>query len=281
MNKKILLFCIVNCAFCIVAYAQSSQRMHNLREVVVWGKRPMKDIGVQKTTFDSIALKENIALSMADILTFNSSVFVKSYGRATLSTVAFRGTSPSHTQVTWNGMRINNPMLGMTDFSTIPSYFIDQASLLHGTSSVNETGGGLGGLVRLGTIPDVAEGVNLQYVQGVGSFSTFDEFARFTYGSEHWHVSYEAQGRVEDAPPVPPPPFSQDYLHSVISTAGEHQVAVGFCGKISLCHTDTGMLLISQIREKIIGTTFKLFLILFYVSTKFFLRIRPAAFEPL
>ena len=129
MNKKILLFCIVNCAFCIVAYAQSSQRMHNLREVVVWGKRPMKDIGVQKTTFDSIALKENIALSMADILTFNSSVFVKSYGRATLSTVAFRGTSPSHTQVTWNGMRINNPMLGMTDFSTIPSYFIDQASL--------------------------------------------------------------------------------------------------------------------------------------------------------
>ena len=182
----ILSLCIVHCALCIEVNAQTAR---NLGEVVVWGKRPMKDIGVQKTIFDSIALKENIALSMADILTFNSSVFVKSYGRATLSTVAFRGTSPSHTQVTWNGMRINNPMLGMTDFSTIPSYFIDQASLLHGTSSVNETGGGLGGLVRLGTIPDVAEGVNLQYVQGMGSFSTFDEFARFTYGSEHWHVS--------------------------------------------------------------------------------------------
>lgn len=169
--------------------AQTSSRVNNLREVVVWGKRPMKEIGVQKTTFDSLALKENIALSMADILTFNSSVFVKSYGRATLSTVAFRGTSPSHTQVTWNGMRINNPMLGMTDFSTIPSYFIDQASLLHGTSSVNETGGGLGGLVKLGTIPDVAPGTNFQYVQGVGSFKTFDEFARFTYGNNHWHVS--------------------------------------------------------------------------------------------
>lgn len=120
-----------------------TRNVHRIDEVVVWGKRPMKDIGVQKTKFDSLALKENIALSMADILTFNSSVFVKSYGRATLSTVAFRGTSPSHTQVTWNGMRINNPMLGMTDFSSIPSYFIDEASLLHGTSSVNETGGGL------------------------------------------------------------------------------------------------------------------------------------------
>ena len=105
----------------------------------------MKDIGVQKTVFDSLVLKENIALSMADVLTFNSSIFVKNYGRATLSTVSFRGTSASHTQVTWNGMRINSPMLGMTDFSTIPSYFIDDASLLHGTSSVNMVGGGLGG----------------------------------------------------------------------------------------------------------------------------------------
>ena len=156
------------------------------------GQRPMKEIGVQKTKFDSLALKENIALSMADILTFNSSVFVKSYGRATLSTVAFRGTSPSHTQVTWNGMRINNPMLGMTDFSTIPSYFIDQASLLHGTSSVNETGGGLGGLVKLGTTPQVGEGFHAQYVQGIGSFRTFDEFARFTYGSDRWQVSTRA-----------------------------------------------------------------------------------------
>ncbi|WP_410520239.1 TonB-dependent receptor [Duncaniella muris] len=169
-----------------------AQRSYKLGEVVVRAKRPMKEIGVTKTTFDSAMLKENIALSMADILAFNSSIFVKSYGRATLSTVAFRGTSPSHTQVTWNGMRINNPMLGMTDFSTIPSYFIDQASLLHGTSSVNETGGGLGGLVKLATEPDTPEGFNVQYVQGIGSFSTFDEFARLTYGSDKWHVSTRA-----------------------------------------------------------------------------------------
>ena len=168
------------------------QRTHRLGEVVVTAKRPMKEIGVQKTSIDSAMLKENIALSMADILTFNSSIFVKSYGRATLSTVAFRGTSPSHTQVTWNGMKINSPMLGMTDFSTIPSYFIDNATLLHGTSSVNETGGGLGGLVKLGTAPDVAEGLNLQYVQGIGSFKTFDEFARISYGSDKWHASTRA-----------------------------------------------------------------------------------------
>lgn len=187
VSIALISLCIVHCELCIPIQAQD--RVRNLREVVVWGQRPMKDIGVQKTPIDSAALKENIALSMADILTFNSSVFVKSYGRATLSTVAFRGTSPSHTQVTWNGMRINNPMLGMTDFSSIPSFFVDRASLLHGSSSVNETGGGLGGLVSLSTLPEVAPGFGLQYVQGIGSFSTFDEFLRVSYGSEHWHTS--------------------------------------------------------------------------------------------
>ncbi len=184
--------------FSSVALAQSGasgdgvRRGGDIPEVRVYGQRPMKEIGTQQTKFDSLALKENISLSMADVLTFNSSLFVKSYGRATLSTVAFRGTSPSHTQVTWNGMKINNPMLGMTDFSMIPSYFIDDASLLHGTSSVNETGGGLGGAVRLATKPAQADGFGLQYIQGIGSFKTFDEFLRLTYGNEHWQVSLRA-----------------------------------------------------------------------------------------
>lgn len=189
---------IILLMFSSVALAQSGasgdgvRRGGDIPEVRVYGQRPMKEIGTQQTKFDSLVLKENISLSMADVLTFNSSLFVKSYGRATLSTVAFRGTSPSHTQVTWNGMKINNPMLGMTDFSMIPSYFIDDASLLHGTSSVNETGGGLGGAVRLATKPAQAEGFGLQYVQGIGSFKTFDEFLRLTYGNEHWQASLRA-----------------------------------------------------------------------------------------
>ena len=167
-------------------------RSYAIEEIPVYGERPMRDIGVQETKFDSLVLKDNIALSMGDVLTFNSSIFVKNYGRATLSTVSFRGTSPSHTQVTWNGMRINNPMLGSTDFSMIPSYFIDDASLLHGTSSVNETGGGLGGAVKMSTTPANNRGFGLQYIQGIGSFKTFDEFLRLTYGNERWQLSTRA-----------------------------------------------------------------------------------------
>ena len=183
-----ILLCISICS-----YASDSTAMirgiRRIPEIELFGKRPLKEIGTIQTKMDSMTLKENIALSIADVLTFNSPIFVKSYGRATLSTVSFRGTSASHTQVTWNDMKINNPMLGMTDFSTIPSYFIDDASLLHGTSSVNETGGGLGGAVKLSTKPANAEGFGLQYIQGVGSFYSFDEFLRLTYGNDHWQTS--------------------------------------------------------------------------------------------
>lgn len=201
MRRNILLVQLIGVLLLLPSIMSGQQHNDNknwaekgvvIREVEILGKRPMKDIGVQQTKFDSLVLKENIALSMADILTFNSSIFVKNYGRATLSTVSFRGTSASHTQVTWNGMRINNPMLGMTDFSMIPSYFIDDASLLHGTSSVNMTGGGLGGLVKLSTVPAHQEGFGMQYVQGIGSFSTFDEFLQLKYGDKHWQVSTRA-----------------------------------------------------------------------------------------
>ncbi len=188
-------FYILVIALCLAHVAQAQDDVRRniaIKEVSVYGQRPMKDIGVQRTRIDSAVLKENVSLSMADVLAFNSSIFVKSYGRATLSTVAFRGTSPSHTQVTWNGMKLNSPMLGMTDFSMIPSYFIDDASLLHGTSSVNDSGGGLGGAVRLSTKPAQADGFGLQYVQGVGSFKTFDEFLRLTYGNDHWQISTRA-----------------------------------------------------------------------------------------
>lgn len=158
-------------------------------DVEVVARRPMRDIGVDQTKIDSAMLHQNISLSMADILSFNSSIFVKNSGRATLSTVSFRGTSPSHTQVVWNGLRINSPMLGMTDFSMIPSFLVDKATLLHGSSSVTEAGGGLGGAVRLSTTPVQEEGFGLHFVQGVGSFWTFDDFLRLTYNKGRWQTS--------------------------------------------------------------------------------------------
>lgn len=168
--------------FC-ACYAQKDSTMH---ELSVTAHRRLSDTGVQRTVLDTLVLHQNVALAMSDVLTQHTSLFIKSYGRATESTAEFRGTSPSHTQVLWNGLKINSPMLGTFDFSTIPAYFVDEANLLHGASSLIATGGGLGGAVDLSTRPTQAPGFGIQYIQGIGSYDTYDQFLRLTCARQRW-----------------------------------------------------------------------------------------------
>lgn len=173
----------------VKVYAQKSD---SLNTVEVYAPRRMYDTGIQKTHISSQILHEDLSHSMADILTQNSTLFIKSYGRGTEATAEFRGTSPNHTQVLWNGIKVNSPSLGTTDFSLIPAYFVDEVQLFHGASSINLVGGGLGGAIDMSTQPLKEEGTTLHYVQGIGSYKTFDQFLRLSYKNEHWSSSTRA-----------------------------------------------------------------------------------------
>ena len=169
---------------------QAPKRLVQLQEVSVTGKRPLTDVGTTKTDLDTLTLRETVVNSMADVLSQNTPIFIKSYGRGSLATASFRGTSPSHTQVLWNGLKLNSPTLGMVDFSMIPSFFIDRGSLYHGASSVGVSGGGLGGAVALDTKPTQGlDGIKLNFIQGISSFNTYDEFLRVQYGSPKFQSS--------------------------------------------------------------------------------------------
>lgn len=126
---------------------ETEERSGAIDSVTVTARRPLSDIGIQKTVFDETLLHEDVTFSLADMLAHSTPVFIKSYGRGTMATVSLRGTGASHTRVTWNGMRMNSPLFGMMDLSYIPSYFIDGAALYNGASSVGVAGGGLGGAI--------------------------------------------------------------------------------------------------------------------------------------
>lgn len=185
---------LIVCVLCLLVSAGFSraQQADSLRtveveEIVVRGARSLRDIGIQKSILSEAVLKENLSASMAEVLAQNSTIFIKSSGRATLATASLRGTAPSHTSVSWNGIELGSPMLGMTDFSLIPSYFVDNSEVFYGASSVNSAGGGLGGAIVLSTSPQKGQQRGIQYVQNLASFSTHDEFLRVDLGSEQWH----------------------------------------------------------------------------------------------
>lgn len=159
-------------------------RIYDINRVQVTARRTLSGIGTQKTVLDTTAIRDDIAKSLAEVLSQSSSIFIKSYGRGTLATASFRGTAPSHTQVQWNGMKINSPMLGMVDFSMIPSYFVDEVNLYHGASSVGVTGGGLGGAVTLATRPAENDATGAKFILGIGSYDTYDRFAQISVGRD-------------------------------------------------------------------------------------------------
>jgi len=93
----------------------------------------MSGLKVQK--IDSVTIEQFRFRNIADLLSLNTPVIFKNYGPGQLSTVAFRGTSSNHTAVLWNGLNINLPTLGQTDFSTIPVAGFDQLSVQYGSSA--------------------------------------------------------------------------------------------------------------------------------------------------
>ena len=191
MNRTAFILCMTLAAIGAgPLQGQAPKRLVQLQEVSVTGKRPLTDVGTTKTNLDTLTLRETVVNSMADVLSQNTPIFIKSYGRGSLATASFRGTSPSHTQVLWNGLKLNSPTLGMVDFSMIPSFFIDRGSLYHGASSVGVSGGGLGGAVALDTKPTQGlDGIKLNFIQGISSFNTYDEFLRVQYGSPKFQSS--------------------------------------------------------------------------------------------
>ena len=125
------------------------------------------------TTIDSIQRNDMNLHDIGELLASFTPVFVKSYGRGAVSTVSFRGTGASHTKVIWNGFDINSPMLGQTDFSTIPVSLFDEIELRYGGSSLTEVSGALGGSVNLGSRKSYNSGNKFELHQSVGSFNTF------------------------------------------------------------------------------------------------------------
>ena len=142
-----------------------------------------EEAGMSMATIDSVVLAEKISLGLSELLSENTLAFVKNYGRGALATVSFRGAAASHTNVLWNGLPISSPMTGMADFSLIPVYIVDDLEIRAGPASIAQRSGGLGGSVSITSRVDWQNKLGVKFLQGVGSYRTFNEFLQVTAGN--------------------------------------------------------------------------------------------------
>lgn len=177
--------------FLLISEAGFAQKLTDtirIQEVKVYGKRKIEEAGVTVTHIDTLAIQMMKTQTISELLSSYTPVFMKSYGRGSTATASFRGTAPSHTQVYWNGMKLNSPMWGDVDFSLFPVYFIDDVSLLHGGSSLQSGSGALGGSVLINNKPDWSDRFSVRYVQTVESFSTAKEYLNIGLGNGQFQM---------------------------------------------------------------------------------------------
>ncbi len=155
-----------------------------IKEVVIRRKFPPSVLtGYNKTILAPELLNNYRQVNLAEVISENSLIFVKSYGMGGSATTSIRGSGASHTQIMWNEINLNNPMTGQSDLSLIPACFIDNVQIYYGGSSMGLNSGGIGGIINLETNTGWKKETSMIFNPGIGSFGRYTGSFQIKSGS--------------------------------------------------------------------------------------------------
>lgn len=110
---------------------------------------------------------------LATMLQSASNLYVRRNGNQGLASVSVRGMSGSHTLVTWNGLPVNTPGNGYSDFTLIPLLAASSVRITSGGSDLDDINGYIGGKVELATEPEFDSGSEASLSFGAGSYGEY------------------------------------------------------------------------------------------------------------
>ncbi len=149
--------------------AQEIDTLHWLKQIDVKGSRiTYPDKSIPHQVLDTAVAAKILSADVGAQLTRESGVFVKSYGQGGISTITSSGMGAAHTALLWNGIKLNSSMLGLYDFSLMPSFLLDKVTMQYGGSGALQGSGSVGGAVLLES--ETAEGFSVSAMAGLSSF---------------------------------------------------------------------------------------------------------------
>ena len=151
--KKVIIFLLFTPGLVLEAQHLLKDDTIKINEVLVRSTFPEGRAGYRKSVFNIQEKQDFPGLNLSDFLSGNTSLYIKDYGGGGLKSVSFRGLGPAHTSVLWEGIRIDNPMLGQSDFALLPFDFVDNISVYYGGNPSSFGNRGSGGSVELSTSP--------------------------------------------------------------------------------------------------------------------------------
>jgi vitamin B12 transporter len=155
---------------------------------VIIGAASLRDAmtGEKVQRFDSAQLDRYTGTDLATMLAAQGHVYIKNYGPGTLSTTAMRGGSAAQTAVTWNGIPLQSPMLGLNDLALLPVFLTDEVTVHYGSSGAQWGSGAVGGRISLQNKRPETPGWNIGLQTGLGSFGAENVQTKIQWNHRKW-----------------------------------------------------------------------------------------------
>ncbi len=136
--------------------------------------------------YDSLYRVASIAANLGDLLKQRGFSFVKSYGQMQLQTISVAGSSAGQTAVCWEGIPLNDVMLGTVDLSLVPFSFFTNVSLYQGGTSVLSGGNSLGGGINLNNVIEFKKAAGVKAGINYSSLNNGTYFLGYNYSNKQF-----------------------------------------------------------------------------------------------
>ena len=136
------------------------------------------------------AIFQNGLFDIGDVLLTNSLVQINTNGGTGGSaSVSIRGTESDHTNILWNGIRINSLTLGSADISAIPTDIANQIDVVYNGAASLYGSGTFGGAILLNNKADWKNKIKANYSVEGGSLQS--HYHRITTNIGNQKIQYQ------------------------------------------------------------------------------------------
>ncbi|MGN6566939.1 MAG: TonB-dependent receptor plug domain-containing protein [Flavipsychrobacter sp.] len=193
---------------CFVNKLQAQQVSDTLKAVQVHGARKLRrsnderlnvfSPGQKVTSIDSVTMQQYQNQNLANLLSQQTPIFIKSYGFNSLSTLNFRGASAAQSIVLWDGVPIQDASLGIADVSQLPVLLMNKVNLVYGSSAALWGSGNVGGALLLETEQPFFDSngkSSLSVAGGAGSFQQYTGGLKSSFSSKRFFFSLDVFGQ--------------------------------------------------------------------------------------
>jgi vitamin B12 transporter len=140
---------------------------------------------------DSTLIQRYRGAPLSSVIENEFPLTVRNYGPAGISSVSVRGFGPGQTQILWEGIPVNHPMVGQTDLALYPASAFSSIEFVPGNSAAAYGSGSIAGTVHLGSAP---AGREASVTRTVGDFGLSSAGIQIAEVSGPFTVSLGASG---------------------------------------------------------------------------------------